>query len=120
MDCCASNPKSSSGTLVAAHLLKAVHWWTDVGMGTFELFYLRDKAKREVDFLVTRDGNPWFLAEVKSSRGRLAPSLAYFQKVTGAAHAFQVVMDAEYVDADCFASPGPTSVPASTFLSQLV
>ena len=106
--------------LVAAHLLKAVHWWTDVGMGTFELFYLRDKAKREADFLVTRDGNPWFLAEVKSSRGRLSPSLAYFQKATGAAHAFQVVMDAEYVDTDCFASPGPTSVPASTFLSQLV
>ena len=32
-----------------------------------------------------------------------------------AAHLLKAV-----VDADCFASPGPTSVPASTFLSQLV
>ena len=106
--------------LVASHLLKAVHWWTDVGIGSFDLFYLRDKAKREVDFLVARDGNPWFLVEVKSARGALSPSLAHFQRQTGATHAFQVVMDAEYVDADCFASARPTIVPASTFLSQLV
>lgn len=46
--------------LVASHLLKAVQWWTDVGIGSFELFYLRDKAKREVDFLVARDEQPWF------------------------------------------------------------
>lgn len=106
--------------LVASHLLKAVHWWTDVGIGTFELFYLRDKAKREVDFLVARDGKPWFLVEVKSSRGPISPSLHYYQSETGATNAFQVVMEAEYVDADCFATTSPTIVPMSTFLSQLV
>lgn len=41
--------------LVASHLLKAVHWWTDIGLGSFGLYYLRDKAKREIDFLVTRN-----------------------------------------------------------------
>ena len=30
--------------LLAAHLLKAVHWWTDIGLGSFNLYYLRDKA----------------------------------------------------------------------------
>jgi hypothetical protein len=35
-------------------------------------------------------------------------------------HAFQVVGDADYVAADCFARPGePLVVPARTFLSQL-
>jgi hypothetical protein len=35
--------------------------------------------------------------------------------------AFQVVLDADYVDADCFARPGgPLVVPARTFLSQLL
>ena len=106
--------------LVASHLLKAVHWWTDVGIGSFELFYLRDKAKREVDFLVARDGKPWFLVEAKSSRGPISPSLHYYQRETGADHAFQVVMDAEYVEADCFATTSPTIVPASTLLLQLV
>ena len=45
---------------VASHLLKAVHWWTDIGLGNYGLYYLRDKMQREVDFLVTRDNKPWF------------------------------------------------------------
>lgn len=106
---------------VASHLLKAVDWWTDIGLGDFGLYYLRDKAKREVDFLVTHDGSPWFLVEVKTSGGRtLSPALGYFQQQLGAAHAFQVAVDAEFVDADCFAETRPIEVPALTLLSQLV
>ena len=106
---------------IAAHLLKAVHWWTDIGLGDFGLYYVRDKAKREVDFLVTRDGVPWFLAEVKSTVGRaLSPALGYFQRQIGASHAFQIAMDAEYVDVDCFMQTRPIEVPALTLLSQLV
>ena len=108
-------------TFVACHLLKAVETWTDLGLGKFELGYLRDKEKHEVDFVVTRDGKPWFLAEVKQSEGSLSPSLAYFQTQLKAPFAFQVVIDAEFVSADCFAKPrGPVAVPAKTFLSQLV
>ncbi len=51
--------------LVACHLLKAVHYWTDTGEGEFELFMLRNKEKREIDFLVVRDGVPWLPVEVK-------------------------------------------------------
>lgn len=107
--------------LVASHLLKAVNWWTDVGLGDFDLYYLRDKAKREVDFLVSRDGAPWFLVEVKSSGGRgIASALQYFQAETGARHAFQVVLESDYIDADCFAHTEPIEVPARTLLSQLI
>ena len=91
------------------------------GWGRFELGYLRDKEKREVDFLVVRDGRPWFLAEVKHRETALAPALEHFQRQVGAPFAFQVVVDADFVDADCFASPGPPRVvPARTLLSQLV
>lgn len=107
-------------TFVACHLLKAVEGWTDLGIGDFELFYLRDKKKREVDFLVVRDGEPWFLAEAKKGDEALSPNLAFFQKATGARHAFQVVCDAPYVDVDCFSRTGPVVVPARTFLSQLL
>lgn len=106
-------------TFVACHLLKAVDLWTDLGMGTFELRYLRDKQKREVDFIVIRDNEPWFLVEVKKADKNLSPALGYFQQKTGAPHAFQVVIDMPFVDADCFAHNSPTVVPARTLLSQL-
>ena len=108
-------------TFVACHLLKAVDGWNDMGLGKFELGYLRDKQKREVDFLVARDGKPWFLAEVKHRDKSVRGALEHFQKQIKAPHAFQVVVDADYVDADCFARPrGPVVVPATTFLSQLL
>jgi predicted AAA+ superfamily ATPase len=58
--------------LIASHLLKTCHTWTDRGDGEFELRYLRDKERREIDFLIVRDGVPWLPVEVKS--GQLKPS----------------------------------------------
>ncbi len=107
-------------TFVACHLLKAVEGWTDLGFGDFELRYLRDKQKREVDFLVVRDRKPWFLVEVKLGDINLSPALAYFQQQTKAAHAFQVVMNVPYQAEDCFRVHRPVVVPAKTFLSQLL
>jgi len=107
-------------TFVACHLLKAVEGWSDLGLGRFELRYLRDKLKREVDFLVVRDRKPWCLVEVKASDTRVSDSLRYFQDATRAAHAFQVVMEMPYVEADCFKRTDPAVVPAKTFLSQLL
>jgi hypothetical protein len=106
-------------TLVACHLLKAVETWTDLGFGDFDLRYLRDKQKREVDFLVVRDRKPWFLVEVKAGETRLSPSLAHFQEQTKAAHAFQVVLNVPFEKADCFRIHRPVVVPARTLLSQL-
>lgn len=107
-------------TLVACHLLKAVEGWTDLGLGEFELRYLRDKQKREVDFLVVRNQQPWFLVEVKLAETSLSPALRYFQAQTKAPHAFQVVLNLPYEPADCFAVRHPVVVPAMTFLSQLL
>ena len=115
------DPGSRAETFVACHLLKAVQGWTDLGLGAFELCYLRDKEKRKVDFLVARDGKPWFLAEVKRHEGSLSPALKRFQDRLGAPFAFQVLLAADYVEADCFAKPGgPMIVPARTLLSQLL
>ncbi|HSW38229.1 MAG TPA: AAA family ATPase [Acidobacteriota bacterium] len=108
-------------TFVACHLLKAVEGWTDLGIGDFQLGYLRDKEKREVDFIIVRDRKPWVLVEVKKSEDTISPSLGYYQQQTGAPYAFQAIMDAAFIDADCFARPGPPiTVPAVTFLSQLL
>ena len=39
---------------VACHLLKAVEGWTDLGLGSFELRYLRDKLKREPEGFIAQ------------------------------------------------------------------
>jgi uncharacterized protein len=111
---------SRTETLVACHLLKAVEGWTDLGFGEFELRYLRDKQKREVDFLVVKDDHPWFLVEAKTSDSRLSPALAHFQAQTGAPHAFQAVMALPFEPVDCFAADRPVVVPAQTLLSQFL
>ena len=107
-------------TLVACHLLKAVEGWSDLGFGQFELRYLRDKMKREVDFLVVRDRKPWFLVEVKMTDTRLSSHLPLFQKQIKAPHAFQAVINLPFEPIDCFQAKHPVVVPAKTLLSQLL
>lgn len=106
---------------IASHLLKAVHYWTDRGFGEFDLHYIRTRDKKEVDFLVSRNNEAWFLVEAKhSDNKKISPNLADFQQQTGAKHAFQVVLDLPYVDKNCFSINTPIIVPAKTFLSQLM
>ena len=112
---------SRAENFIASHLLKAVNYWTDRGFGQYALWFIRDKEKREVDFLVSRDNQPWFLVEVKlSKREGINKNLFYFQDKTKARHAFQVVFDMEYIHQDCFKHTAPIIVPARTFLSQLI
>lgn len=64
--------------LVASHLWKAVQLWTDLGSATLGLHTIRDRDRREVDFLITRDRQPWFLVEVKLAETQIAESLRHF------------------------------------------
>jgi predicted AAA+ superfamily ATPase len=115
------DPGHKAETFVACHLLKAVEGWNDMGLGRFELGYLRDKEKREVDLIVARDGKPWFLVEVKHRDEAVSHDLKYFQDRLKVPFAFQAVIEADYEDADCFArSRVPIVVPAKTLLAQLL
>ena len=81
----------------------------------------RDKQKREVDFIVTKNDRPFFIVEVKNSHNKgISSSLEYFQQQTKVPYAFQQVLDMPYVDQNCFTEKTPIIVPARTFLSQLV
>jgi len=106
---------------IASHLLKAIHYWIDAGFADYGLYFLRDKLKREVDFLVTRNHIPWILIEVKSAENKtISPHLQYFQKLLKVEHAFQVSADAPFIEKDCFTAKRAVKVPAQTLLSQLV
>jgi predicted AAA+ superfamily ATPase len=113
-----AQPLARARTFLACHLLKAVQGWTDLGFGQFELRYVRDKAKREVDFLVLRDRRPWFLVAVAND-ATVTAALRYFQDCTHAPHAFQVSLDGPFSPADCFEHTEPVLVSARTLLSQL-
>ena len=108
-------------TMLACHLLKAVEFWTDFGFGEYGLHYIRTKQKKEVDFLVSKDGRPWMLVECKSQSRSLSKTLVEFQRKLAVPYAFQVVFDAPYEAIDCFGfRDRSVIVPARSFLSQLV
>ena len=116
-----SEPGPRTENFVASHLLKAVHWWTDNGYGDYGLYFLRDKEKREVDFLVTRERVPWIMVEVKrGSNKSVSKGLRHFQRLIATPHSLQLSFDMDYIDVDCFSLTGPMVVPATTFLSQLI
>lgn len=75
-----SNPSIRFENLVASHLLKAVKTWKSIGDGDLHLYYIRDKEKREVDFLITEKMKPVCLIEAKASDEELSGSLLYFQE----------------------------------------
>jgi len=77
--------------LVALHLFKMCNYWTDTGEGQFDLCFLRDKEKSEVDFLVTRDGYPWLPVEVKYSDMVPSKSFEKFLPMIGCRKALQLV-----------------------------
>lgn len=115
------SPGARIENFAASHLLKATHWWTDTGLGKYELFYLRDKEKREVDFLIVKNAKPWLMIEVKSSANQhVSPHLKYFHQALKVPHACQIVYDLPYQELDCFSLTKPLIVPMRTFLSQLV
>lgn len=67
--------------MVALELLRAVRSWNEWGWGSFELFYLRNKDKKEVDFVLARDRRPFLLIETKLTNTAPASSLLEFQSV---------------------------------------
>ncbi len=77
--------------LVAGHIAKACAFWTDTGEGVFELAFLRDKEKHEVDFLIVRDKKPWLAVETKTSDVTPTRDFARFRKYLGPIPCVQIV-----------------------------
>jgi predicted AAA+ superfamily ATPase len=65
---------------LACHLLKRGHYLTGTKGERRELFYIRDKEGREVDFLTTKDRNPEYLIEAKLSDEKPSNHLLYYSE----------------------------------------
>ncbi len=87
------DPGARFENLVACHLLKRAHFLEDTAGERTALHYVRDKEKREVDFLTLRDGKPEWLIETKWSDGGFTPALAFYQRQIAPRRALQLVRE---------------------------
>ena len=90
--------------LVASHLLKFCHFLEDTEGYRIELHFLRDREKREVDFLVAVDRIPWFAVEVKKAKTARSSNLRYFAERLRIPFQYRVVWDLpeSYTQGDVF------------------
>ena len=72
------NPSARFENLVASQLLKYCHYHEDVEGYRMELRFLRDSQKREIDFIVLKQGKPQFGVECKSGETSISDRIAYF------------------------------------------
>lgn len=115
------DPGARFENFVASHLLKSVDLWNETGKGKYGLYYIRTKDQKEIDFLLTKNLQPWILVEAKLSNNvPISKNLINFKNKLNAPYAFQVIHNLDYVDKSCFESHYPIIVPARTFLSQLI
>jgi hypothetical protein len=108
------DPGARFENLVALHLHKLVDAWNDRGHGDFALSYVRDKERREVDFLVTERRRPYLLLETKLSDDEPSPALRYFRQRLRPAHAVQLVRHGDMRKSD-----GILVVPADRLLARM-
>jgi len=85
------DPGARFENMVASHLLKSCHYWTDSGEGDYDLFYIKNKEKYEIDFLITKDGSPWMPIECKLSDTNLSPNFVKFASFLKVDKYFQLV-----------------------------
>lgn len=98
-DCAAAYDESDGAqleNLVACCLLKFVQWRKDARGESWELFYLRDREGREVDFVVTQNRRVHWLIEVKASDDRVSPSLGYYTRKLNPKESIQLVLNLEH------------------------
>jgi len=98
--------------LLAVSLVRMAARFTETGLGTFEVMYIRNTAKREVDFVLVKDGRPVALFEAKEGGREIAPDIVYFGRMLNLP-CYQIVRDLDRAEAfpdNCFI------LPAASFL----
>ena len=107
-----SGPKFEN--FVASQLLKYCHFLEDTEGFDMELRFLRDTDKREIDFVVLKQGLPMFAVECKTGEKNINPSLFYFKERTHIPKFYQVHKG--YRD---FEKDGVRVLPFETFCKEL-
>lgn len=78
---------------VACALQKEIHFQEDCYGHRKNLYYLKNKDGREIDFFITSDDSPALMVEVKLSDENLSPNFHFFKKYFQNAKMVQVVKE---------------------------
>lgn len=84
--------------LLAVSLLRMVCRWNELGLGDFDLRYVRNHQGKEVDFLIVKNREPYALFEAKENRVEPTRSGTYFQHMLKIPY-YQVVEKFDGVEA---------------------
>jgi hypothetical protein len=98
--------------LIAVALCRMAARLTESGLGRFEVCYIRDREKREVDFVLVKDKAPLALFEAKTGDSSAGAGARYFSNKLSIP-LYQIVLRSERVEAfpgNCFL------IPAANFL----
>ena len=117
-DCAAAYDETQGAqleNLVACCLLKHIQFRKDSTGENWGLFYLRDKEKREVDFVVTRNRRVHTLIEVKKSDTTISNSLRYYSDKLQPEHSIQLVLQLERAEE----KNGINTLPLGKWLDRL-
>jgi len=102
--------------LVAFSLLKQIHYQLDVKGIIYDLHYVRNKQKKEIDFLVTKNKKPHLLIEVKLSNSIVSENFVYFEKYFPNIKKIQVVRE---LDRGYLSREGVQVMPLHLWLADL-
>ena len=99
---------------IASQLLKYCHLLEDTEGFRMELRFLRDTDRREIDFVVLKEGRPMFAVECKSGEKNISPSLFYFMERTPIPKYYQV-----HAGRKDYQRNGVRVLPVQTFCKEL-
>lgn len=77
---CVLDPGARHENMVALVLKRWIHEQNEKAEGDYELNYLRDQDRREVDFIILKDRAPVLLVEAKLSDLNASASLRYYSE----------------------------------------
>lgn len=102
--------------LVACQLLKYCHFLEDTEGHRMELRFLRDKDKREIDFVVIKNKKPLFAVECKTGEKTVNSAVYYYRERTAIPKFYQVHLGKkDYGNADT----SVRMIPFSKFCMEL-
>lgn len=84
--------------MAAVMLLRMVNRFNELGLGDFDLRYVRTKQKEEIDFLVVKNNRPFALFEAKRNETDIPKVGHYFSRILKIPY-YHLVCDADIVEA---------------------
>jgi hypothetical protein len=83
---------------IAVSLLRLVNRWNELGLGEFDIRYVRNLQKQEVDFLLINHNKPVALFEAKVNDTAVSPAGNYFADLLKVPY-YQIVAQGENLEA---------------------